>query len=81
MCCSERERESSKEGKDEGGRAGQLRSVLQQKPQVHPSVLRRFGPEGKAGGGAPQVINALSVFLPMSCRSGASQEEPKAGGE
>ena len=52
---------------------------------VHSFILGSFGfffffIRGDKGR-AQQVINALSVSLPMFCRSGASQEESKAGGE
>lgn len=55
---------------------GQLHSPLQQEPG---SIFSSWGVADE--GRAQQVINALSVFLPMFCRSGASQEESKAGGE
>lgn len=57
---------------------GQLHSPLQQEPG---SIVSSWGVADGNEGRAQQVINALSVFLPMFCRSGASQEESKAGGE
>lgn len=79
MCCSEREK-ATREGEEEEREPGQLRSVLLQEPRAHPFVLGSFLIR-RDKGRAPQVIDALSVSLPMFCRSGASQEEPKAGGE
>lgn len=62
-----------------GGRGGRRESSAAgtQGPSAHPGEFLIRGDKGRA----TQVINALSVSLPMLCRSGASQEESKAGGE
>lgn len=70
-----------KQHRGEGGEreTGQLRSPLLQEPG---SIFSSQGVVDQRGQGkSTQVINALSVSLPMFCRSGASQEESKAGGE
>lgn len=63
-------------------------SALQQDPSSFPPSLRpSVRPVkwlfllGVDGYGVTPVINALSVSLPLLCRSGAGQEEPQAGGE
>ena len=84
MCRSEREsnREEEEEREREGERerAGPVTfccAAGTRGPSVRPGEFLIRGDKGRA----PQVINALSVSLPMFCRSGTSQEESKAGGE
>lgn len=79
VCCSERE--SNREEQEEEERESRVSRALlcsrNQGPYLCPGELLIKGDKGRA----QQVINALSVSLPMFCRSGASQEESKAGGE
>ncbi len=77
-----REREGNrKEEEEEKERESQASCALlcsrNQGPFICPGEFLIGGDKGRA----QQVINALSVSLPVFCRSGASQEESKAGGE
>lgn len=78
QCVVQREKAPRRWRKKWRREPGQLHSPLQQEPG---SIFSSWGVADGNEGRAQQVINALSVFLPMFCRSGASQEESKAGGE
>lgn len=81
QCVAQREKATERRRRRRRGRrAGPVafRSAAGTKgPSIRPGEFLIRGDKGRAS----QVINALSVSLPMFCRSGASQEESKAGGE
>ncbi len=74
---TERKRRRRRRRRRESWASCALLCSRNQGPSVRPGEFLIRGDEGRA----QQVINALSVSLPMFCRSGASQEESKAGGE
>lgn len=81
MRCSEREKATRKGGSGrERERAGSVVFSSAAATGVH-LLLGSCRLKAKRKSEEEQVINALSVFLPMFRRSGTSQEEPKAGGE
>lgn len=78
MCCSERKQQRGGGGRgDRTGPVALCSAAGIKGSSVCPGEFLIRADKSRA----PQVINALSVSLPMFCRSGASQEESKAGGE